>query len=222
MIVSRKKQPTLPSSPITIKAASLERVSSYKYLGVWLTSALNWSMQVTEVCKKATRQLGMLYRRFYGHVGPDVFLLLYLTYVRPHLEYAAVVWDPHQQGLITALENVQKFALRACTRNWKSDYNTLLERCKVPTLAQRRQFMKLCFMYQVVNQLLVFPPEFIERRTLSRSLRNSSVFNLQRPICHTSAHQFSFLPHTVTLWNNLPSEVQSCGSLTTFKSNLSI
>ena len=124
----------------------------------------------------------MLYRRFYGHVGPDVFLLFYLTYVRPHLEYAAVVWDPHQQGLITALENVQKFALRACTRNWKSDYNTLLERCKVPTLAQRRQFMKLCFMYQVVNQLVVFPPEFIERRTLSRSLRNSSVFNLQRPI----------------------------------------
>ena len=117
---------------------------------------------------------------------------------------------------------VQKFALRACTRNWKSDYSTLLERCKVPTLAQRRQFMKLCFMYLVINQLVVFPPEFIERRTLSRSLRNSSVFDLQRPTCRTSAHQFSFFPHTVRLWNNLPPEVQSCGSLTTFKSNLPI
>ena len=62
MIVSRKKQPTLPSSPITIKAASLEHVSSYKYLGVWLTSTLNWSLQVTEVCKKARGQLEMLYR----------------------------------------------------------------------------------------------------------------------------------------------------------------
>jgi hypothetical protein len=32
-------------------------------------------------------------------VDPDIFLLLYLTYVHPRLEYAAVVWDPHQQGL---------------------------------------------------------------------------------------------------------------------------
>ena len=53
MTVSRKKQPTLPSSPIMIKGASLECVSSYKYLGVWLTSTLNWSLKVTEVCKKA-------------------------------------------------------------------------------------------------------------------------------------------------------------------------
>ena len=55
MLISRKKQQTLPSSPITIKGASLECVSSYKYLGVWLTSTLSWSLQVTEVCKKARR-----------------------------------------------------------------------------------------------------------------------------------------------------------------------
>ena len=60
MLISRKKQPTLPSSPITIKGASLECVSSYKYLGVWLTSTLSWSLQVTELCKKARRQLGIL------------------------------------------------------------------------------------------------------------------------------------------------------------------
>ena len=135
----------------------------------------------------------------------------YLTYVRPHLEHAAVVWDPHQQGLSTALENVQKFALRACTRSWKADYSTLLERCKVPTLAQRRQFMKLCYMFQVTNQL-VFQPELIERRTVPRNLRNSCVIELQRPTCRTSVHQFSYFPHTVTLWNSLPSSIQSCGS----------
>ena len=40
----------------------------------------------------------------------------YLSYVRPHLEYAAAVWHPHQRGLINALECVQKFALKASTR----------------------------------------------------------------------------------------------------------
>ena len=213
-----KKQLTLRITPIMIKDSSLERVDTYKYLGVWLSTTLNWSLQVTEVCKKARRYLGMLYRKFYGHIGPDTFLLLYLTYVRPHLKYAAAVWDPHQQGQITSLENVQKFALRVCTRDWKAGYDTLLEKCKIPTLAQRRQFMKLCFMYQVVNQL---PTEPIERRAMSRSLRYSSSLALHRPVCHTSAHQFSFFPHTISLWNNLPLNTQSCGSLTSFKKCLS-
>ena len=145
----------------------------------------------------------MLYRRFYGHVSPDTFLLLYLTHVRPHLEYAAVVWDPHQQGLMTTLENVQKFALRACTRDWKAGYDALLERCKIPTLAQRRQFMKLCYMYQVVNQHVVFPSELIERRMLSRNLRNSSSLDLQRPACRTivltSSHFFLTQLHYGTI-----------------------
>ena len=79
-----------------------------------------------------------------------------------------------------------------CTGNWKSDYSTLLGRCRVPSLTQRRKF---CFMYQVVNQLIVFPPEFIERCTMSRSLRNQSVFDLQRSTCITSAYQFSFSPY---------------------------
>ena len=68
--------------------------------------------------------------------------LLYLTYVRPHLEYAVAVWDPHQQGLINELESVQKFALRASAKNWKADYETLIKSCNVPTLAERRSLLK--------------------------------------------------------------------------------
>ena len=57
----------------------------------------------------------MLYRQFYGLINLAGHFLLYLTHVRPRLEYAAVVWDPQHQGLKTSLENVQKFALRACS-----------------------------------------------------------------------------------------------------------
>ena len=37
-INSRKRQPALPVSPIMVKDTCLERVDSYRYLGVWLTS----------------------------------------------------------------------------------------------------------------------------------------------------------------------------------------
>ena len=66
---------------------------------------------------KARRQIGFLYRILYNYAGSNTFLRLYLTHVRPHLEYAAVVWDPNQAGLINKLENIQKFALMAATKS---------------------------------------------------------------------------------------------------------
>ena len=129
MVISRKKQPTLPTSPIVINNSPLTRVESYKYLGVWITCRLSWSLQVEEVCKKARRHIGVLYRKFYQHASNQTFLRLYLTYIRPHLEYAAAVWDPYQQGLINSLESVQRFALKASTRNWTASYDTLINIC---------------------------------------------------------------------------------------------
>ena len=221
MVISRKKQPTLPSSSIVINNSPLTRVESYKYLGVWITCRLSWSLQVEEVCKKARRHIGVLYRKFYQHASNKTFLRLYLTYIRPHLEYAVAVWDPHQQGLINSLESVQRFALKASTRNWKASYDTLINICNVPTLEERRHCLKLSILYQIFNGHISIPSARVERRSLQRELRNSSSLMLnQRSAVHTNAHQYSFFPHTISLWNQLPSAVQSCPSLNTFKHSL--
>ena len=190
MIVSRKREPTLPSSSITINDSPIARVDD---LGVWITSTLNWSLQVDHVCKKARRQIGFLYRRFYRHANRETFLQLYLSYVRPHLEYASAVWDPHQQGLITSLENVQKFALRAVTKDWKAGYEHLVSTCNVPTLQQRRRLLKLCALYQMINGHLVLPDAPLEIRTLDRELRSTSQRRLLRPPARTNSHLFFIL-----------------------------
>ena len=94
MIISKRKQPLLPSTPLTINDSQIDRVSSFKYLGVWLTATLNWSPHITNVCKKARQHLGILYRKFYGHSNTSTLQQLYLSYVRPHLEYAAPFLGP--------------------------------------------------------------------------------------------------------------------------------
>jgi len=67
MVISRKRQPIQPVQPLMVNNTMLERVYSYKYLGIWLTSTLNWSTHVMEVSKKARSQLGIIYRNFYQH-----------------------------------------------------------------------------------------------------------------------------------------------------------
>ena len=81
-----------------------------KYLEVCISKNLSWSTHVNTACSKAKRILGLLYHRVYNHSTSEVMLQLYLSLVRPHMEYAAAVWSPHLQKDITALESVQTFA----------------------------------------------------------------------------------------------------------------
>jgi len=57
MIISRKRQSIQPHQPLTVNGTELEGVYSHKYLGVWLTSTLNWSTQITEISKRHSHKL---------------------------------------------------------------------------------------------------------------------------------------------------------------------
>ena len=72
----------------------------------------------------ARRVFGLLYRRFYGSTS---LKQLYLSLVRPQLEYACQVWDPHLAGDKKATESVQQFALKLATAKWDKNYSELLD-----------------------------------------------------------------------------------------------
>ena len=73
------------------------------------------------VCNKARKILGLLHRRFYNAPASTVFQL-YLSMVRPHLEYASPVRSPHLAKDKELIEGVQKFALRVASKNWTMTY----------------------------------------------------------------------------------------------------
>jgi hypothetical protein len=93
IIVSRKHLPIQLSLQLRICGAPIEKVSSFKYLGVWLSENLKWNAHIQQITKKARRQAGVIFRRFYN---PQCLQQLYLSFVQPHLEYAASVWNPHR------------------------------------------------------------------------------------------------------------------------------
>ena len=208
MVISRKRQPILPPQPLSVNRSQLERVHSYKYLGVWLTSTLNWSTHITEISKKARSQLGIVYRNFYQHSNSATLLQLYFSYIRPHLEYAAIVWDPHQVGLIHSLERIQKFALRMCTKNWNLEHNVLLEICDIPSLAVRRHHPKLCYLFQLINGDITFHNAPLVRRP-PLNLRNSRLavptysHNQLCTLMHISSPTFRTPSHCGTNYQTL-------------------
>ena len=89
----------VPLSPILICGNAVERVSSFKYLGVWITKDLTWSRHVTEICAKARRVVGLIYRQYYQYSTSETLNQL-VSFVRQHFEYAAPVRDPNLQKVI--------------------------------------------------------------------------------------------------------------------------
>ena len=66
----------------------IEKVSTFRYLGVWLSHTLSWSAHVEKSFKAALKQAGMIFGRVYQYCSTDCLEQLYLSFVRPHLEYA--------------------------------------------------------------------------------------------------------------------------------------
>ena len=220
MTISRKRSElSTPKFQLYIDKQPIEKVSTFRYLGVWLTDTLSWSAYVEKSSKAALKQAGMIFRRFYQYCSADCLKQLYLSFVRPHLEYAVQVWDPHYTCHIQALEKVQKFAFRMCYKAWNEDYDTLLARSNLQSLAERRKYLKLCYLFQVLHGHFCCQ-HTPTTRDLNCGLRSTRSSNLCQPFSRTLSYKSSFFPDTIALWNSLPTEAHSCDSLWTFKKYL--
>ena len=99
----------------------------------------------------------MLYRQLYQWSDPEALLKIYLSVIRPHLEYAAPVWSPDVIKDINKLEHVQKFALRVCTKEWTMSYEDLLEKCRILELTTRRDHLSLGLLHKIINGECILP-----------------------------------------------------------------
>ena len=67
-----------------ISEVPIEKVESYKYLGIYISKDLRWNKTVDQIVGKANRSLGLIWRNFSR--SPRRVRKLYFTLVRPNLE----------------------------------------------------------------------------------------------------------------------------------------
>ena len=67
MLISRKRSHYVPTTPLSLNGCILEKVPSFKYLGIMISSDLSWSEHIQRACGKARKIIGLLYRRYYHH-----------------------------------------------------------------------------------------------------------------------------------------------------------
>ena len=95
MLIIRKRLHSIPPPRLFINPETeLSQVNSVKYLGIQITMDMSWSTYITNICSKTRKLIGLMYRQF--HVcKPETALKLYNAFIRPHMEYVSIMWDPY-------------------------------------------------------------------------------------------------------------------------------
>lgn len=210
------------NSAYSIDNSRLKNVSSVKDLGVVIDENLTFVEHINYVTSKASRFLGYILRNCQSF-SIETVKTVYMSLVVSHLEYASIIWSPLYVIHQTLIERVQNRFLRFCA--YKLNYNVtelnheysgILNDLQMPTLKNRRTYLELCFIYKLLNNLIICPSliELIKFHVPNRSLRNNYLFHIDHHSSNYGIH--APLVRTLSLLNDIDIDL-FCHSLYSFK-----
>ena len=87
-----------------------------------MDNQLNWKAHITELCKKLSRAVGLMYK--IRHYCPDeVTRTIYFSIFNSHASYGLPVWGSCNQEDLRKIQALQNQALRAMVKQTGNDLN---------------------------------------------------------------------------------------------------
>lgn len=137
----------------------VEKVAFIKDLGVFFDSKLSYIMHIDNIVARANKLLGFINRSTRSFSNIRCIIILFTALTRPILEYCSVIWAPSYKIHIHRLENIQKKFIRSlCYKAgidyYKHNYDYLITYFSLPTLASRRCYADIMFLFKVLNGII--------------------------------------------------------------------
>ena len=212
-----------PGHIYTMENQPLSTTDEERDIGVIINKNLKPSKQCEAAANRARAVLNQISRTFH-YRDQCVFKRLYVTYVRPHLEFSVPAWSPTLAQDISILESVQTKAVNMISGLKGNTYNEKLQQLGIQSLETRRNRFDLIQVYKIINNLVdVNSSQWFQKTSevSTRSTRQATDPNalvIQRT--RTLNRQSFFSIRAAESWNTLPAKIKSAATLQQFKNKL--
>ena len=171
----------------------------HPYLCIELQSDLRWTTHIQNTANKAQKTLNILKRNI-EQASTTVKSQAYKTIVRPQLEYASAIWDPHTTKDTYSLNKIQNYAARWVHRD-NSHYtsvSSLQKQLNWPSLSDRRLQSRLVLFCEICHQNIAIPiPSYLQipLRTTRHTLNiNENSYRYRQLSTSTDTYKYSYFP----------------------------
>ena len=170
------------------------------------------------MCKTVSRRVFLLSKLRYI-VDIDTRKPFFNAHIKPHVDYASVVWDGCSDVLKKRFNSLQRRAVKLILPVTTLTTDPKLKEMRIMSLQKQLDYNKGLFMYRVLsNEAPGYIPN-LYTHTPSR-YSNSRNYQLSFPRPRIDIFKTSISFSGAYLWNHLPLTVRSCQSLSSFKRKL--
>lgn len=210
-----------PRLEYTIGGLILKVVESHNDLGVTITSNLSWSSHINKICSKAKTMMYLLSKCF-ERPSPAVAKKMFITYIRPHLEFAGPVWCAELVRDANLLESVQRAATRLAYpyRN-RPPYEERLRIFDLMPFRLRRMRGDLIIAFRALNHFFPLDMSHLFTLNVDERLRGHRL-KLRRERFRSRAREHFLSNRIFDVWNGLPDDVVAASSVNVFKNRLDL
>ena len=204
---------------VMINDTSIERVYTFKYLGVLLDPSLTWSDHIDYIANKISSRLGML-RKARKILPKEACITLYNSMILPLFDYCSVVWCTTGKINLDYLDKLQLRAARIIEQR-KLEPHEIKSVFSWSSLQSRRDFQVCILVFKCLHELApnYLLNEFNQASTIhSYNTRNRD--KLRPPFAKTQKYKNSFRIYGATTWNKLPRIIRNIDDFHKFKERL--
>ena len=195
------------SRPLSFRNALVSDSVEHKHLGVVLQSNLKWTKHIEMVAEKAEGSLRYLTiaRQF---ASQAVLSNIYLTLIRPQMEYCCSVWSSISVSDSLRLQKIQNRAARLVTGAPRyASIDRMHADLGWDYVGARRKYFRLTFFHQVLTGKL---PSYLTQKVPMRD-HNHNTRGIQVNTFKFNYNSFknSLLPLASREYNDLPNRVKA-------------
>ena len=205
---------------IIFNGNTVQKSANQKHLGLILDEKLTFNDHITSKLTTVNKLTSTL-RKLYHYMPRDSLVTIYKSFIRPHLDYADVIFDkPSNATFSNRIESAQYNAALAITGTIRgTSKEKLYQELGFETMKERRWLQRLCCFYKILNNQapaylysLLFP--------LNTHYNTRKHSKIRQIFCRKETFSNYFLSQTIREWNKLDTSICQAPSYSAFRKAL--